>query len=208
MAFCCILHKLCEPITLSCHCKVLNTSKAQVAFGNAHHDCAGLYIISKHSITGSDGCQRSSGGHAQMMHGLRNQILPDNGPHGRLAIASAGVGCLSRTLELDVIVLCRTHRPLAEQDGSPIPQLGIVLTKLMASVNRCSWACAFQCALPCKDGQCLVCFSQILRPLKLLGEGFIPTHPLGRAGGVRIGSTRVAATESLIGVLPLGTEHS
>ena len=85
--------------------EILEGADADVAGGDAGDDGAGQVGLADHGFAGRDGGQRPRGGDAEGVHGLGDQIFPENGAERGAAVPAAGEGGAAGALELDVAAL-------------------------------------------------------------------------------------------------------
>ena len=124
-----------QPVPIALAGKVLKRTHADMRRRHPRENGAGERRFAQHGLARGHSSQRPCGGHAQRVHGLRDDIFAQHWPEPGAPVAHAAIGGLPGALELDVHALaCRAH-DFAQKQGAPIAQPWHPIAKLVASID-------------------------------------------------------------------------
>jgi hypothetical protein len=128
-----------QPLGVAPRSEILERADADVARGHTRQDSAGQHRLASYRLSGRDCGQRPGGGHAQRGHGLADDVLTQHRAECSAAVAIAGEGRPSGTLELDVAPRAGRPDDLAKQDGTAIAELWHEMAELVPCIGECDW---------------------------------------------------------------------
>ena len=165
--------------------EVFKVPKSNKTGCRAGHDCGGFNFFTAHFGIRACHAQRARGRYAQPVHGFRAQIFTNRAAQHCAAIAHAGIGRATCTLELQLRPTVAGFK-LTEQDGPAIAKLAGPLAKLVAAVNTGQWFCILWCLISGKNLQRRLRFKPAWLKVQLARDGHIAANPVRRWQRLRL----------------------
>ena len=116
--------------------EILQCADADMAFGDADQNPALQALLAVHRLAGGHRGQGTAGGHAEARHGFADQVLAQNRPERRAAVAVARERRDSGTLELHVVAFAVFTDNFAEQNCATVAEARIETAELVAGIHR------------------------------------------------------------------------